>query len=317
MIANLRYRSFVKQSSSFLKGCRATVAIGYLRGAYYSGLASFIARNLNIPLGYFYHDATELFPDMVKRPYERNRFLRFKKRLIRTADTVWAISPAMCNEPECSGKSELIFPLSEAPREELQPIWCAERISKPIVSHAGTVYDQIVEPLVGFALALREVGGELRLYTSSTVCAEEVRQRARNTRVVKPLPAAEAVEEISRTSAAVITAYPERLEDMPWTATCFPSKYAQFAATGLPSWVLAPRESALRKWADVSAPKGVFSNYGIEAKSDIIRFLEREEWNLQAAQTRRIWRTEFSPEIINSLFLDSLSRLTRRQDLKH
>jgi len=310
-LARVRMFLLAQQCDRFVKKAGAGVILGYLRGNYFAGLASHLSRRHGLPLGYFYHDDTELFPDMVDRPKIRSHFRCFKAGLLEQSSVVWAVSAPMLEEEGATEKYRLLYPLSEAVDPAPAPVWKPEFSSRPFLVHAGTVYREIVAPLADLARALREMGGTLCLLTHNPEYAEKVQSQAGGAVEIRPgLPAAEAVSWIRGQAAGVVVVYPERMEEMPWIKTNFPSKFCQFTATGLPTLIHAPAGSALRRWAEAKeypailpAPSGPGFTAGVR------RSLEKKFWEKSSEICRKAWINEFSPEKIHQAFLKSLNSI--------
>ncbi len=304
----MRFELLARDCASFVRQSGADVLLGYLRGNYFAGLAAHLSRRHDLPLGYFYHDDTELFPDMVGYPKIRKRFRKFKKNLLEQASAVWAVSTPMLEEEGATAKYRLLYPLSEPVDPTPAPAWKPEFSSRPLLVHAGTVYREIVTPLADLARALREIGGTLCLLTHTFEFAEQVRSQAGGAVEIRPgLPAAEAVAWIRGQAAAVVVMYPERMEQMPWIKTNFPSKFCQFTATGLPTLIHAPAGSALRRWAEDKGYPAVLPSASRPGLGEAIgHFLKNPIWEEAAKICRTAWRNEFCPELIHQDFEKSL-----------
>ena len=312
ILARIRLELLAQDCASFIREARAGVLLGYLRGNYLAGLAAHLSRRHGLPLGYFYHDDTELFPDMAEHPEPRVRFRRFKQGLLEQASVVWAVSAPMLEEEEATTKYRLLYPLSEPADPAPAPVWKPEFSTRPFLVHAGTVYREIVAPLADLARALREVGGTLCLLTHNPEYAEKVQSLAGGAVEIRPafLTTTQAINWIREQAAGLVVMYPERMEEMPWIKTNFPSKFCQFTATGLPTLIHAPAGSALRRWAEAKeypailpAPSGPGFTAGVR------RSLEKKFWEKSSEICRKAWINEFSPEKIHQAFLKSLNSI--------
>ena len=316
--ARIRIELLAQDCASFVRQSGAGVILGYLRGNYLAGLAAHLSRRHGVPLGYFYHDDTELFPDIVGRPKIRSQFRCFKAGLMEQASAVWAVSAPMLEEEGASAKYRLFYPLSEPVDPAPAPAWKPEFCSRPLLVHAGTVYREIVAPLVDLARALREIGGTLCLLTHTLKLAEEVRSQAGGAVEIRPgLPAAEAVAWIRGNAAGLVVMYPERMEEMPWIKTNFPSKFCQFTATGLPTLIHAPMGSALRRWADDKEYPAVLPAASRPGLGEAIRrCLERGSWERAAEICKEEWQGEFRPDGIHRRLADELETMAGRRKIR-
>lgn len=308
ILSKVRYKILEMRSASFIKDISPNIIIGYLRGTYFSGLSAQLSSVHNIPLGYLYHDATEYFPDMHGNVKLKRKFINHKKKIIEQSSLVWAISKSMIEDENNHPKFRLNFPLSQDVESEFKPLWKSDFTDRPKIFHAGTVYREIVNPLIKVAKALEIIGGKLVLMTGSGAFAKQVLDAAPcSTEIKNPLPAADAIRYIAEHATALIVAYPESVSEMPWIKTCFPSKFPQFMATGLPTFIIAPIDSALQKWSEEKSYPGeiVFSSIEEIAK-DLRCKLSRDSWNACAEYCRQLWHGEFNPGNIHMKFKNEL-----------
>jgi hypothetical protein len=84
----------------------------------------------------------------------------------------------------------------------------------------------------------------------------------------------------------------------------FPSRLIDFAQTGLPLIICAPRESNLGQWGEqndwtlwLTDPNNIEELNAIRS-----RLYDQETWQAEAFKTRKIAMTQFNPEIIQSKF---------------
>jgi hypothetical protein len=191
------------------------------------------------------------------------------------------------------------------------PSWRKDLQTKPILIHAGTVYNETVEPLIRIAQAVAGLDGQLLFFTASQANAQRVADACPGTVVIHPAkPAADACEQIASSASALLVAYPRSVEEMPWIKSCFPSKFVQFTATGLPAFLLAPRDSALRLWAESHSYPGLLQGDSVdELKNHLAQLLSKESWTICAQKSRQLWQTDFDPDRIHRQFADDLERL--------
>jgi hypothetical protein len=97
---------------------------------------------------------------------------------------------------------------------------------------------------------------------------------------------------------------------MPWIKSCFPSKFVQFTATGLPTLLFAPPGSALGIWAKTYDYPGVLEGATVdELKKNIAGLLAEAQWTRCAQRCRDLWQTDFNPDRIHRQFATDLERL--------
>jgi hypothetical protein len=310
-LASLRYCIFSQASAALIAEARPHVVLGYLRGMYFSGLAAHLARKHRLPLGYIYHDATELFPDMQADRVSREHFLKMKARMIRQSSLVWVVSEEMLREGDTPAKTKLLWPLSEDVGVSQWPAWRPNLQTQSVLAHAGTVYNEIVEPLIDIAKALSTLGGRLLILTNSTANARRVADACPGQVEIRPAVAvAEACATIMSQASALLIAYPRTTNAMPWIKSCFPSKFVQFTATGLPTILFAPPDSALDIWAKAHDYPGVLAGATVdELKKNLARLLAEESWSRCAQRCQQLWQNEFNPDRIHQQFAVELDHL--------
>ncbi len=314
-LARLRFRLLLTEIRSYLASVQPDVIIGYLHGVYLAEFAARVSHRYHLPLGYFYHDASELFQATGPDLPALDRFTKLKRRLIDRASVVWAVSPAMLAELDES-KSRLLYPMSDELPERGRKPWDAAVGQGPVIVHAGTVYNETVEPLVLAANALAQLGGRLVLFTDSTEAAARLQaDSAGQVEVNRARPVPDVCAEVWQRAAAMLVAYPSSVSAMPWIRTNFPSKFVQFTGVGVPTWILAPRGSAMAEWAFERNYPALLSNYSPESLvAGMRQLLQRDTWQASVDCGLKWWEEEFRPELIATSFERDLESIVSRGD---
>jgi hypothetical protein len=115
-------------------------------------------------------------------------------------------------------------------------------------------------------------------------------------------------------AAAVLVSYADTIDAMPWCASSFPSKLVEYCHLGLPIAVIAPAESAVARWAQRARFPYVFEPKDLKPLEDWFTGLrQREVWNVRAALSLHLARTEFDPRRIQAELAHEMIRGTERR----
>jgi hypothetical protein len=285
-----------------LKGIPVQCVIGLLQGEYLCGYAAWLSNQLKTPLFYFYHDRGELLhharnPVGAKRIKSQNLRLLSSPQLKR----VWTVTPELVYDaPGLAGKFATVYPIAESLSPESMPKWNAN-FSRPVLAHAGSLYNEVLAPLSEVAVELRKAGGRLLIFTHLADNAEKLRAAfpdvvsyegdvSETTRLCGILQ--------ERTSGFIV-AYPQDTDQMAWSLDCFPSKLTQLVQTGLPGLILAPSTTALGRWSRRNHWSLYCSDYAPASLQQLIEQLSREEsWTRAATESRHAAGGDFNPTVI-------------------
>lgn len=315
ILSRIRYQLLAAECKTFVRNAKASVFLGYMWGNYFSGFAAYLSRRFSTPLGIFYHDDTELFPDMVSKPRIRAKFRKLKSKIFEQASIVWAVSPCMIKRETLQSKIKLLYPLSENVQTKTPCKWHRKIKNNPIIIHAGTIYPEIIPPLIDMAKVIRNLGGKLILLTHTLEQANSILRKAGTGVEIKPaLPGNEAVRWVRKNAAATVVMYPENVEEMPWIRTNFPSKFCQFTATGLPTLIFAPEGSALRRWAQVKNYPMLLPAPSSQMFSKAVRrFFSKNIWEDAAKKSWEAWQGEFNPKKIHQQIVLDLNTIKKQK----
>lgn len=304
----LRYKIMFLEASSFLQEDKPNLVIGYMAGTFFSGFSAFVARSLKVPYYVFYHDKSELFPGVFRNPQLQEIIFQNNARIINQAKVVWSVSKKlMYDKPEWNKKFKVLLPIPELIENPIIE-WKENFSTQPVLAYAGTLYNEAVGILMIIGRLLKQVNGKLLILTHQIDNVNILKQHLDNVEYEAPKEdIREACSYISKNATAMIVAYPEELQEMPWIESCFPSKFVQFAHTGLPQLVIAPEKSALAAWCMENNWLGYTKDYSESSIINLVRaIILKESWEMLQQQSLEYTRSCFNPENIQTAFEEDL-----------
>jgi hypothetical protein len=154
---------------------------------------------------------------------------------------------------------------------------------------------------------IKEAGGQLMILSRETrgvrrLCAESPIE-------FQPLLPTnrEALEFVGKRAAGFLAAYCDRVEDMPWIKSSFPSKVVEFGQLGLPILFVSPRESAVYAWCEEqSLPYNICPDEIVRVTEFTAGLKDPVQWNGLAEPIRRLAESEFNPDLIQGQLVQHL-----------
>ncbi|HOY53113.1 MAG TPA: hypothetical protein PK879_08515 [Opitutaceae bacterium] len=306
LLRRLRWHLLDRIVRPALTGQSIQCVISLLQGEYLVGYAAWLSQRLSTPLFCFYHDRGERLHHW-GNPAGAERLRRQNLAVLATPtlQRVWTVTPELNYElPSLADKFLTVYPLPEAYAERAPLVWRDTLGRAPILAYAGSIYDQVIEPMRQLARELSTLGGRLLLYSHLAETARRLEQEfpgivtyEGNIRGAQQLCTI-----IREKSSAFVVAYPAEVSAMPWCLDCFPSKFSQLVQSGLPGLVISPPETAIARWclqhnwslfADASDLSGV--------RQQLQSLTQRESWERALAQTREAAAEDFLPSHIEQL----------------
>lgn len=288
--------------------------IGLLQGEYLCGYAAWLSQHLQRPLFYFYHDRGERLHHP-RHPVRAARLTRQNLALLSSPwlRRVWTVTPELNYDSDgLADKFRTVYPLPAPLCAAPPPVW-REEFSRPVIAYAGTIYNEVVAPLIELAKVLGSNGGRLLLYSHMAANAGKI--QAASPHVVAyegdindPVSVGALLQ--SKASAFVV-AYPDDVAQMPWSLDCFPSKFTQFVHTGLPGIIIAPPETAVARWCQRRQWTLYSKNSQAKGLLRILTHISRQEtWQRAAAESRNAAEGDFNPSKIAQLVINDVSQIT-------
>lgn len=298
----VRMRLWAAECSGFFpERPRAVLAYLGIHSTLHAEAAACYARRCGAPLTVVVHDYPPDFPDFP--PEHAAAVLRRQHAVLNDAHRVWFASPqlAACYKLP-PGRGGILIPIPEG-GEGVSPRWNPAFANAPLIVYAGAVYPAQIPLFRALARAFHAAGARLLLLARRTpeldaLCASAPVER----RDLFPTNA-EALAFLRGEAAALLASYCEHVEEMPWIATSFPSKFAEFTHLGLPLLLAAPADSAVGLWATRSAYPDFLAAPEPTALAAFVEALKaRDTWDKKAAQSLHFAQTDFDPDAIQSAF---------------
>lgn len=235
----LLYQEYIKK---IIREFTIERLIGVVNGNFLSPFTAYIQQKTKIPLFSFFHDDTiEISLGADIKPTIANTV-----KILRTSNTVFIASDSFKqNWPLFSHKFKLLFPIPSAQKKSVEHKIRATSIS---VGYSGTFYAETLPFFVKFCECLKDLNASLTIIGNNT----NIDYLSKNFENVNTLPLFSTSEEsngfLFENCDLGMIIYPEEVSQMPWIKTCFPSKFIQFCSIGLPTIIVAPKDSAVGKW---------------------------------------------------------------------
>ncbi len=269
-----------------------------------SEVAAHYARVSGVPLSIIIYDDVAAFHK--GPPEEIAGLVRRYRWIMQQARQLWFVSRELAEAYGFEGgEHNVLMPMPAGGTPRVQ--WREEFAARPVVVYAGFLYEQQYPLLSGIARIIDRAGGQLLLLTRESptlrdLCTREPIQ-------LQPLLPTnrDALDFVGQHAAGFLAAYCERVEDMPWIRTSYPSKVVEFSHLGLPVLFVAPPESAIYRW---NAGRNIPCNLLPDDEAGIANFIaalkQRESWERLARATCALADTEFSPDHIQRRLTERL-----------
>ena len=213
--------------------------------------AAAAARALDLPLHLIAHDewlATLTLP-VRARPWAQRVFCA----LYRQATSRLCVSPYMVSKyrRDCGVEGEVLYP-SCAPCATSSTAQCADariHTNGLVFGYAGSFHTlEYARRMTAVAIASQPVGGLVRVFSPSSpsIFGDEL---PKNLEICPPISSDEVVRRLRSECDVLVVPMsfePQHAENM---SVCFPSKLADYAATGLPLLIWGPDYSSANVWA--------------------------------------------------------------------
>ena len=299
LLRKIRMHLWAKECAGFFdRPPQAILTYLSLYSELHSEVATHYARLCGAPLSVIVHDYPPDFPGF---PSERVQpVLRRSQWILQNATQNWFVSPELADKyalpPE---KKHVLAPIPEG--LATPACWQAEFAQKPRIVYAGYSYPAQIPLFRKLARAIDAAGGRLLILSRKTpeleaLCASEPvdhRDLFATNR--------EALDFVSSTAAALLVSYCERVDEMPWITTSFPSKFAEFSHTGLPTLLVAPQTSAIGSWATRNRYPDFLTADQLGSVGAFVEDLKTEAaWNKKSQTVTRFAQTEFNPDVIHA-----------------
>ena len=268
----------------------------------------------SIPFHLIAHDDyafTQLLPK-IARPWAERRFAE----AYRGARSRFCISPAMAEiyRQRYDEPAEVMYPIRDLATSSYDQIACRtiHATGSLTFAYAGSIHgESTFSQIISFARITGELGHRMLVFTPQYI---DLAARAKAASVLldarAPLPVEELFDRLRKEADCLVVVQShdaDRLE----ISTLFPTKFADYSATGLPIIVWAPVYSALvdflKEYADCAE---LVTDANVDlVRLAIMRLAASPERRRQLAKNAmQIGKNCFSPEIAWTLFKAALLR---------
>lgn len=281
--------------------------LGYLAAHddFYAEIATRYAERSGLPLSLLVHDDAAAF---ATTPAARTRLHRRHAWMFRRAHRSWFVSPELGSAYGLPPAATRVLPPLPAGRPDFGR-WQPRFLLWPRVYYAGFIWPAQFPLLREIAATLEQAGASLVLLTAETPELAEFLRTCPLPHVAPFATNHEALTHLAREAAGVLVSYAGTIDQMPWTATSFPSKLVEYAQLGLPCAIVAPPESAVGRWAARTGYQDFFIPADRTGLGAWARDLRHEPtWHHRSQPTRELAGGDFSPERIQAEFAAGLLR---------
>ena len=306
LLRSVRMRLWAGECAGFFEQSpQAVLTYMSLYSELHSEVAAHYALRCGAPLSVIVHDYPPDFPEFPRQNVEA--VLRRQHWILRNAHQIWFVSPELADQYDIpASKKNVLAPIPEGCASPAR--WRVAFAQRPLLVYAGYSYPVQIPLFRKLARAIDAAGGRLLILSRKTpeleaLCATEPVER-------RDLFATnrEALEFVSTSAAALLVSYCERVEEMPWITTSFPSKFAEFSHTGLPTLLVAPQKSALGGWARRQNYPDYLDADQLHSVAAFVEDLKNEAaWNKKSQLVTRFAQTEFNPDVIQAALESKLT----------
>lgn len=273
----------------------------------YPLLAAHLKRRWNLPLGVFIYDEREVW---IHDPAIRDQLLIESDHILKAADRAWTVSPEMAEiyQAKTSSKDPSkytnLMPIPEGTQGAFAA-WRPEFAQRPVVAHAGVLYDFHVPIFDLLAPALARLGGELLIICQpGTKAIEELKSRHANIRSREFMPSRECLEFLRREASCTLAIYAFDLATQPWARGSFPSKFVEHSHLGIPQMLIAPPGTAIHNWAVRNEWPLLVDELSPDRMHACLSQLTGEHsWTSLANRSRALAQGDFNAEMIHAGFV--------------
>ncbi len=265
------------------------ILITHISGQFLAPFAAFIKNKTRIPLISFFHD------DILELNFHQNvKLLKLNtKKVLDASSAVLTVSDAFKkNWPQYASKFQLLYPLPEVYNTS-KPV---KKESLFTIAYAGAIYDEIIPCFEQLLQYLQNTNYQLLiigdLEKTSRLCKRFPKTLTCFGLFEEP---ADAFDFLTENCDGMIIPYPAEIKNMPWIATCYPSKFVQYCQLNLPTIIIAPIESAVGKWCIDNEWQLYATDYETKSLSRLLALLYDSRTTTQIAELNA---RDFNPENI-------------------
>lgn len=281
------------------------VILGYLAAHtdFSADLATHVARSMEVPLHMLVHDDATAFPDARGR---QHAIRRYHNSILTAANVSWFVSPELA---DCfaipPNRRRVLLPIPEGWSQPAK--WQPSYATKPKLYYAGHVWPEQLPLMAKLARSARNAGYEFVVLSRPSAALRSL-AATEPLQLQAPFPTnEEALAHLASHASALLVSYAESVAAMPWCATSFPSKLVEYSHLGIPTAVVAPKESSVARWAArVEYPFSYAPSELARFESWLTWLRGRSLWEDAAGVSLRLARTEFDPSRIHAQLANAI-----------
>ena len=302
----MRMRLWANECVKMLAGRKPDAIITYLsiHSELMPEIAACYSSRSGIPMTAIVHDDVLAFFRYTAK--ERDNMRRIFRGVLQKAQQNWFVSQSLAEAYGFVGGAEnVLMPIPEGTDKHVR--WRTDFSKRPIIIYAGHIHVQQYSLIGVLGKAIHDCGARLEIVARETPGLRALCTEA-GIRLQPLLPTnREALEFVANRAAGFLAAYSEKVADMPWIKTSFPSKVVEFGNLGLPILFVSPPDSEIYKWASQrQLPYNLRPNE-ISRVKDYVRALQNpQQWEMLAEPLRKLSAEEFNPELIHRRMLERI-----------
>ena len=286
-------------------------------GDTYSYLAAFLAKKWRIPLAVIIHDNCEV---QSSESSNDKSIKKYRNKVLQQANVIWPVSQKLGNTLDAKYKSKVsvLLPIPNDSNNNNFVEWNDNFKTNPTICYAGKIYPQLEITLEKISKTLKKINGKLILISNNTNSVKKLVKDNSNI-YLQPFFKynQDAVKFVTTNCSCFLVAYPlYNFQDDVYLKFLFngsfPSKFVEFAHTGLPILILTPPNTALFDWTQKKCWKNIISIPDEQILLEKVKKItDKNSWLEMAQQTRYIASTEFNPLNIHNQLQNKLLSLIK------
>ena len=274
--------------------------------------AAEIARQRRIPLHLMVHDDWPRVADVA--PQFRNWLDERFANVYRQAQSRFCVSPAMSRfyEERYGAPAIVIYPSRAAtcPDYDEPPSHLASSDKPFTIAFAGTINsDGYIQALIALQKTLKTVNGRLLIFGPLTPdVAQQVGLSDPNTKICGLLAAADLLRRLREEASALFVPMSFAASDRANMEMAFPSKLADYTATGVPLLIYGPSYCSAVAWARKNPDVAEIAEAEIDLPNAVAKLANNPDHRISLGiRALNIGREYFTHERIQQIFYQSLT----------
>lgn len=252
---------------------------------------------LRRPLTLLVHDHAESF---AASPCQVRRIRSRHKRLLRRAWRVCFASAELLDA--CGGTDYPSLVLPPLPEGWPRPaVWRSVAAECPRIYYAGHAWPAQHRLLRRLARTIQSAGAKLVILARDSKALRETLADSPAEWVAPFATNREALAHLCSNADGLLVSYANTIEELPWSATSFPSKLIEYCHLGIPCAIVAPAETAVSRWAARSGFGPAFRPDDEAGLCDwVVSLKAATSWCALAGVSTALAGDEFNPDKIHA-----------------